>query len=189
MLSKIIDYLMDIIVESKRASAKRRVSRFFDSTGFSSVSDEKELGYQDPFVTHEQMKRDAEITKLLEAYVKAYQSKVCHGTICRYVLLIPCVSIIIALSAVLGYSAVRIFTGEGDLEIEDLIAFVTACVSFVSLIIGLLTIMTKYFFPENDEQYITKIVEAIQKNDLSNKIENAKYRDQVSGEGSSKQSV
>ena len=51
----------------------------------------------------------------------------------------------------------------------------TACVSFISLIIGLLTIITKYFFPENDEQYITAIVEAIQKNDLENKRENAKH--------------
>ena len=46
--------------------------------------------------------------------------------------------------------------------------------SFISLVIGLLTIITKYFFPESDEQYITKIVETIQQNDLENKKENAK---------------
>lgn len=46
--------------------------------------------------------------------------------------------------------------------------------SFISLVIGLLTIITKYFFSENDEQYITKIVETIQQNDLENKKENAK---------------
>lgn len=51
---------------------------------------------------------------------------------------------------------------------------ITASVSFISLVIGLLTIITKYFFPENDEQYITKIVETIQQNDLENKKENAK---------------
>ena len=34
--------------------------------------------------------------------------------------------------------------------------------------------ITKYFFPENDEQYITTIVETIQQNDLENKRENAK---------------
>ena len=57
------------------------------------------------------------------------------------------------------------------MQISNLVAFVTACISFVSLIIGLLTIITKYFFPENDEQYITKIVEIIQNNDFKNKQE------------------
>lgn len=62
-----------------------------------------------------------------------------------------------------------------------MVSFITTCVSFITLIIGLLTIVTKYFFPENDEQYITTIVEAIQKNDLENKRENAKYTQQESG--------
>lgn len=65
---------------------------------------------------------------------------------------------------------------ENELKVQSLVAFVTACISFISLIIGLLTIITKYFFPENDEQYITTIVESIQKNDLENKRENARYK-------------
>ena len=182
MLEKIIELIKNTILKWKQSVYNRRVSRYFESTGFYSVADEKELGYQDPFVTHEQMKRDAEITKLLEAYVKAYQSKMRHSTICRYMLLVPCLGIVVVLSAALGYFTVYMVTSEGNLKVEDLIAFVTACISFVSLIIGLLTIMTKYFFPENDEQYITKIVEAIQKNDLQNKMENAKYRSQVAAE-------
>lgn len=70
----------------------------------------------------------------------------------------------------------KVLNVDSELDIQDVVAFITACISFISLIIGLLTIITKYFFPENDEQYITTIVESIQKNDLENKRENARYK-------------
>lgn len=79
------------------------------------------------------------------------------------------------------YFAVKAMDTQSNLQVSDLVAFVTACVSFVSLIIGLLTIITRYFFPHNDEKYITTIVESIQKNDLENKRENAKNRQDYSG--------
>lgn len=180
MLGNVIALVREIRLGLEQAFISREVKRLINSTAFSSVANEKELGFQDPFVTQEQMKRDAEITKLLEAYVKAYQKKVWHSSICRYMILIPCILVIVALAGVLGYFTISIFALDACLYIEDVVAFVTACISFVSLIIGLLTIITKYFFPENDEQYITKIVEAIQKNDLENKKENAKYRLKVS---------
>ncbi|WP_297998267.1 hypothetical protein [uncultured Oscillibacter sp.] len=56
----------------------------------------------------------------------------------------------------------------------EMVSFVTACVSFLGLVVSVLLIITKYFFPENDEQYITQIVKSIQENDLANKRENAK---------------
>lgn len=37
-------------------------------------------------------------------------------------------------------------------------------------------IITKYVFPVNDEEYITRIVEIIQNNDLENKKENIRIR-------------
>lgn len=40
------------------------------------------------------------------------------------------------------------------------------------MIIGILTIIAKYVFPEKEEEYITRIVEIIQNNDLENKKEN-----------------
>ena len=139
------------------------------------VKQDSDLDYKDPFVTLQQKKRDQKITELLTEYVNFYKKKVRHSTICRYLILTPCVLIILGFAVLLGYFALRIVHGAAPLEIGDLVAFVTACVSFISLIIGLLTIITKYFFPENDEQYITAIVEAIQKNDLENKRENAKH--------------
>ena len=139
------------------------------------VKQDSDLDYKDPFVTLQQKKRDQKITELLTEYVNFYKKKVRHSTICRYLILTPCVLIILGFAVLLGYFALRIVHAAAPLEIGDLVSFVTACVSFISLIIGLLTIITKYFFPENDEQYITAIVEAIQKNDLENKRENAKH--------------
>ena len=74
----------------------------------------------------------------------------------------------------------------GDMEAGDVVSFATACVSFLTLIVGLLHIVTKYVFPENDEEYITRIVEMIQTNDLKNKQENAKNSRSGGGGGSSR---
>ena len=40
----------------------------------------------------------------------------------------------------------------------------------------LLQTITKYIFPENEEEYITRIVEMIQNNDLENKKENIRVQ-------------
>lgn len=85
-------------------------------------------------------------------------------------------AIILAFSVLLIFLSLKVLNVDSELDIQDVVAFITACISFISLIIGLLTIITKYFFPENDEQYITTIVESIQKNDLENKRENARYK-------------
>jgi len=157
-------------------TTKSALDDFLDSIIYSEVKDEAELGYQDPFVTVEQKKRDTQITELLTDYVKSYKNKVKHSTICRYFILVPCILIICAFAAMLIYFSFQILHSHSQIEVPDVVSFITACISFITLIIGLLTIITKYFFPENDEQYITTIVKAIQENDLENKRENAKYK-------------
>lgn len=164
----------------------QEMKNFLNHLVFSSAKSEKELGYQDPFVTSQQKKRDEKVTELLSEYVTFYKKKVNHSTICRYLILIPCMVIILCFAALLGYFALRLLNTETAVPVTDLIAFVTACISFISLIIGLLTIITKYFFPENDEQYITTIVEAIQRNDLENKRENAKHQHKPQNQDSGK---
>lgn len=72
--------------------------KFLKSSLFSKAETEEELGYKDPFVTKEQKKRDEHITRLLDKYVSFYESKVEHSKICRYIILIPCVAIILAFS-------------------------------------------------------------------------------------------
>ena len=152
--------------------------RFLENLPFSAATDDETLGYQDPFVTQQQMDRDRLVTELLAEYVVFYGRKVRHSTVCRYMILIPCIAIVCVFSGVLVSFAVQMLGSRAQMPVSasDLAAFITACVSFISLIIGLLTIITKYFFPENDEQYITTIVESIQKNDLENKRENEKNK-------------
>lgn len=150
--------------------------KFLRLSLFSKAETEEELCYKDPLATKEQKKRDEHITRLLDKYVSFYESKVKHSKICRYIILLPCMGIIVAFSILLIFLSLKVLNIESELNIQDVVAFITACISFISLIIGLLTIITKYFFPENDEQYITTIVESIQKNDLENKCENARYK-------------
>ncbi len=152
---------------------QQKANQFLIDVSFSSAKNEDELGYKDPFVTSEQKKRDAKITELLGEYVGSYRGKVRHSTVCRYIILIPCMIIICGFAGILAWFSACIVKND-SVSIEGIVAFVTACISFITLIIGLLQIITKYFFPENDEQYITKIVESIQRNDLENKRENAK---------------
>ena len=120
--------------------------KFLKSSLFSKAETEEELGYKDPFVTKEQKKRDEHITRLLDKYVSFYESKVEHSKICRYIILIPCVAIILAFSVLLIFLSLKVLNVDSELDIQDVVAFITACISFISLIIGLLTIITKYFF-------------------------------------------
>ena len=141
---------------------------------FSSFSDDTDLPFEDRSVTEEQKQRDTEVTRLLQAYVETYENKVKVSKWYRGCIFYPCIFIICIFAVVLILFSYYIATQKTSIKITDLAAFITACISFISLIIGILTIITKYFFPENGEQYITQIVETIQKNDLENKRENAK---------------
>ena len=153
------------------------LKEFLQKTTFVKANNESDLDYdyKDRFVTKEQRRRDKYITDLLNQYVSFYESKVKHSKICRYIILIPCISIIIVFSGLLVVLSLKVLNTDNELQVQEVVAFVTACISFISLIISLLTIITKYFFPENDEQHIATIVETIQKNDLENKRENARY--------------
>ena len=46
-------------------TTENALDNFLDDTPFSEVNSEDDLGYQDPFVTLQQKKRDAQITELL----------------------------------------------------------------------------------------------------------------------------
>lgn len=59
-----------------------------------------------------------------------------------------------------------------SISIEAVVSLITVCVSYLVLVFGVLTIITKYVFPEKEEEYITAIVKLIQRNDLANKREN-----------------
>lgn len=163
-------------ISNDEAALDKEISSFIDKISFYETKNASDLesGYKDPYVTKEQQNRDEQITELLTQYVQCYKNKVKQTRVFRGIIIIPCIAVIIAFAVVLIYLVCKISNSGNDLDVSNLVAFITSCVSFVSLVIGLLTIITKYFFPENEEQYITTIVESIQKNDLENKKENSK---------------
>ena len=125
----------------------------------------------------EQIKRDKKITRLLDAYIRFYEKKSAHSTMCRYLILIPCMAIICGCAFALTWLCVMTLSAEQDLDLEKLAAFITACAAFPIAIIGILHIITEYFFPKEDEKYITDIVKLVQKNDLKNRKESARFEE------------
>lgn len=141
---------------------------------FSDIPGDTVSAFNDKYTTKEQKHRDTEVTKLLAAYVKTYEKKTERNTLKQDILFYTCLAIIDVFAFVFITAIVVAFLRITSVSYTGLATIITASVSFIALVIGLLTIITKYFFPENDEQYITKIVETIQQNDLENKKENAK---------------
>lgn len=133
-----------------------------------------DIDFHDSYQTKEQKNRDTEITKLLRKYVESYSEKVKTQKIGRKVLIILCSSIIFLFSIVFLFLVLYFSLKLTLVNIENIIGLISVCITFLGSILGLFQIITKYCFPEKDEEYITKIVEAIQKNDLENKKENIK---------------
>ena len=134
----------------------------------------------DTYATRQQKSRDRKITELLSTYVEAYNYKSKSNKWYKGILFFICVGILIifCISFILFIRNVD-FNGEAN-SVVDVIQLISVCITFLGLIVGLLKIITKYVFPENEEEYITRIVELIQNNDLENKKENIKVQGKVS---------
>lgn len=157
---------------------------FFDDVDFNDItfndlediSDDQELNenpFYDKFSTAEQKQRDKYVTTLLKSYVYNYENKTIlnmkyKGKLFHVFLILTCI-----LTLIFSACIVYVFVDLKNSNIaEYLIKILPICVTFVTLIIGTLNIIVKYVFPEKEEEYITKIVEIIQNNDLENKKEN-----------------
>lgn len=127
--------------------------------------------FKDEFQTEQQKLRDGKVTELLEEYVKAYENKTAAQKKYRAIIFWGSSGIIGLFSIALLVIAIVTITRIGEIKVTDVIALITALISFVTSILALTTIITKFCFPEDDEKYITSIVESIQKNDLENKKE------------------
>nr|QGT51457.1 hypothetical protein Unknown280_1490 [uncultured Spirochaetaceae bacterium] len=136
--------------------------------------------YVDTYTTGQQKARDRKITELLSTYVEAYNYKSKSNKWYKGILLFLCVSILLAFCI-----SFIIFIFNADFNgktgsVADVIQLISVCITFLGLIVGLLHTITKYVFPENEEEYITRIVELIQNNDLENKKENIKVQGKTS---------
>lgn len=164
---------------SKKNDYLENLSIIANSFGsFNSYNDGDKIedcAYADSFTTEQQKIRDEQITKLLTTYVKTYEDKSKSNNLLKSVLFWLCFGILIVLT--LTFFIVLVFKFDlkaSEATLANVVQVISICVTFSASVIGLLRIITRYVFPENEEQYITRIVEIIQKNDLENKKENIK---------------
>lgn len=147
------------------------LSELVDGLLINFVDEDKQ--FNDIYQTHEQKIRDRQITTLLKKYVEAYSNKINIQKTYRQCLFYGACGIVVAFSVVIIVAVISAMTGAINIaKIPGAISIITTCVTLLTAILGLVTIITKYCFPENDEEYITRIVKSIQDNDLENKKEN-----------------
>lgn len=147
-------------------------------TFFQPVNNNNDMNrsYVDMYTTRQQKSRDREITELLSTYVDAYKYKSGSNKWYKGILFFICIGILVAFCISFIVLIRSVNFNEKVNSIVDVIQLISVCITFLGLIVGLLTIITKYVFPENEEEYITRIVELIQNNDLKNKKENIKVQ-------------
>lgn len=131
--------------------------------------------FKDSFQTGEQKTRDGLVTVLLKKYVDAYSNKISTQKRYRAVLLLLSASIIVLFSIAFLVLLLRSCFWPSQSHPESVVTLVSACVTFLVSVLGLTQVIAKYCFPENDEAYISKIVESIQNNDLQHKIANMRW--------------
>ncbi len=120
----------------------------------------------DNYEPEEEKNRSRSISTILRYYGESYKNKIDFQRRYRKVLTIGCgiitVVFAIALLLVVKYAV----KNASELDISGIVTIITAIISLVVSILDLIRTITKYCFPENDEEYIVKIVESIQTNDL-----------------------
>lgn len=164
---------------SNNKKYQRTVHQILNSVNrIKAIKDEKTVDnpYVDEYTTDQQRARDKEITTLLQLYVKAYEYKNKSNKLYKGILFGACVGILIAFTTALIILVNKLSISSDNTSVEAVVQLVSVCITFLTLIVGILKIITKYVFPVNDEAYITRIVELIQNNDLENKKENIKVK-------------
>ncbi len=162
---------------ASKKNFEKTLSLISNSVGFIKTIDsdmEMNNAYKDNFTTEQQRSRDKKVTELLNQYVDGYVYKNKSNKWYKGILFGCCCVILVTFSVVFIVLICNINFGTKDNSINELVELISICITFLTLIVGILKIITKYVFPENEEEYITRIVEIIQNNDLENKKQNIK---------------
>ena len=132
----------------------------------SPVSLNSDAQLTDNYRPEEEKDRSRSISSILSYYDESYRSKVAFQNRYRKILFWGSSGIILlfAISVLLVLRCA--LKSAGVLNISGVAVMITAMLSLVVSILDLIRVITKYCFPENDEEYIVKIVESIQNNDL-----------------------
>ena len=132
----------------------------------------------DDNLTYEQRNRDKVTTGLYRQFSEAHKEKQKFIKESKELIRSWCIGWVTALVAgcliLAGYIVFYSFRSP-----SDVVALIGALVPLVGAVIGMLNIVIKYVFPEDEEKYITEIVKIIYKNDLLNKQENIKKKQET----------
>lgn len=135
----------------------------------------------DYFLDEEARIRSRHITTILEQYAFAYTTKAKFQNFYRKVLFWGCSSIVVLFCIAIIAVVVVALCNLSSLDLSGAISIITPAISLVVAILELVRIITKYCFPENDEQYIVDIVTSIQTNDLEKYKENNRANEASGG--------
>ena len=132
--------------------------------------------YQEKFATKEQKSRDEVITSILHNYHKNYNNKIKYNKKHKERIIELCFTLIeITFLIFIASIVLMLFCENLRNFIQGIASLLTVCVSLLGLIIGVFKIVTRYIFPEKEEEYITQIVSAIQENDYNTKTAYMNY--------------
>ena len=145
------------------------------------VKEEKDLATNmDDNLTAEQKKRDVSTTDLYIAFIDNYKSNKLFSRKYKVVICRWCLWIIAILTASI-VATILIVVCSTERKVGDIVTMVTAVASLIGTIIGILTIVAKHLFPENEEKHMTEIVKLIHENDFKNKEVNINHSHYVNG--------
>lgn len=132
--------------------------------------------YQEKFATKEQKSRDEVITSILHNYHKNYNNKIKYNKKHKERIIELCFTLIeVTFLIFIASIVLMLFCENLRNSIQGIASLLTVCVSLLGLIIGVFKIVTRYIFPEKEEEYITQIVSAIQENDYNTKTAYMNY--------------
>ena len=160
-------------------SNEKNIQDIVDSVGIIyEAKNDKEMNkkYIDIYTTLEQQNRDIKVTELLGLYVEQYKYKNKSNKWYKGILFICSNGILITFTVVFIKLIFSFDIGNAENEIGygQIAEVISVCITFLTLIVSILKIIAKYGFPENEDAYVTQIVQLIQENDLKNKKENIK---------------
>lgn len=151
------DEFFNILVENAKTETERNPS--------SGLESDNQLN--DNYQPEEEKIRIKAISSILCQYENAYKNKVEFQDKYRRKLFWGCAGIVILFVIIIAGIILYAVCNAGSMDFAGMVAIITAVVSLVVSIIELVQIITTYCFPENDEEYIVKIVKSIQENDLA----------------------
>ena len=111
----------------------------------------------------EQKCNDEVLTQLLFECISQYKIKLKSDHWYRLIIFAFCIIIIVAFSVIFGYIILNKISCNDTDGVQNAVALITVCTTFLVLVFGVLQTITKQVFLENGDPFITKLLELFKK--------------------------